>query len=201
MSVHRIDQAVILGLPISLDRFPILIEEHRRRYPDTFQLEQAGDALIENGLTAEGVIGFVRDVCGWGGYAGIGGRVLKNNPPQTITDSFQEALAHLEERPRRFGLALACINRLHGLGSPSFASKHLRFLRPDVCPVYDSILRDALPYAYDSDGYDAFAQDCVTIADHLREAQVPNAVDRVGGEWYAADVEAAIYAHVNQWLA
>ncbi len=191
----------MLGLSIPLDRFPPLIAEHLRRYPDTARVEKIGRDLVSNGLTSEDVKVFVAELCGWGGYAGIGGRVLKNNGVQAIVTSFQEALNHLNEQPPKFSLALACVNRLHGLGSTSFASKHLRFLRPDICPVYDAVLREALPYPFDPDGYDSFAQDCQAISGVLREVQVTNPVTRESGCWYAADVEGALFVHINQWLA
>jgi hypothetical protein len=195
----------MLGLTISLDRFSLLVAEHLRRYPDTARIEEIGRGLVSSGLTSnappKAVEAFVSEVCGWGGYAGIAGRVLKNNESQAITTSLRDALDYLNEQPPKFSLALTCVNRLHSLGSPSFASKYLRFLRPDVCPVYDAVLRDALPYSFDPDGYGAFAQDCLAIAGLLRDAQVVNPVTRENGGWYAADVEGALFVHVNQWLA
>lgn len=201
MTVIRLDGRVMLGLTIPLDRFPDLINEHVRRYPDTVRVEDIGKDLVTNRLKPEAVKTFVVEVCGWGGYAGIGGRVLKNNALNVIVTSLQAALDYLAEPQPKFSLALACVNRLYGLGSPSFASKHLRFLRPDICPVYDAVLRDTLPYPFDPDGYDAFAQDCRTIAGYLRDARIRNPVLREGEAWYAADVEAALFVHVNEWLA
>jgi hypothetical protein len=200
MTVFRINEGVMLGTTIPLDRFPTLIAEHVRRYPDTDRVERIGIGLAADGFTPKTVVEFVTEVCRWGGYAGIGGRVLRNNEPDVILRSLQEALGHLNEHPPRFSLALACVNRLYGLGSPSFASKHLRFLRPEICPVYDAVLRDALPYPFDPDGYEEFAQDCQTIARYLREAQI-NPAPREDDGWYAADVEAALFVHVNQWVA
>ncbi len=75
----------------------------------------------------------------------------------------------------------------------SFASKHLRFLRPDICPVFDSYLHDALPYTLDASGYSDFANDCAWLAHQLGANQIPNPRQRAGGVWFAADVEGAIY--------
>jgi Holliday junction resolvase RusA-like endonuclease len=113
---------------------------------------------------------------------------------------FRKALEHLAANPSRVGRALGEVNKLHILGTPSFASKHLRFLRPDVCPVFDSVLREALPYSFDADGYDRFATDCTQLSDILRARGIENPRERQHGQWFAADVEAALFAHVNVWL-
>lgn len=74
----------------------------------------------------------------------------------------------------------------------SFASKHLRFLRPDICPAFDSVLRQALPYRFDANGYSDFAQDSASLAHVLATNQIPNPY-RANGVWFVADVEAAIF--------
>jgi len=88
------------------------------------------------------------------------------------------------------------MNVLNGLGSPSFASKHLRFLRPEVAPVFDSVLHKALPYSPDPTGYAEFGRDCTLLAEALTARGIPNAFQRKDARWFAADVEAALYAHV-----
>jgi hypothetical protein len=74
----------------------------------------------------------------------------------TITDKvtlarLQIKHSHMPRPSLRFGLpprraALAAVNQLCCLGRPSFASKHLRFLRPEHCPVLDSVLATTLGY-------------------------------------------------------
>lgn len=141
----------------------------------------------------------MRAVCEWGGYAGVGGRVLRHNTIPHIREAFSEALSRLRSSEPDCKTALSVMNRVHGLGTPSFASKHLRFLRPTVCPVYDAILKVALPYSFDAKGYGEFAFDCAKLAKALSEAGIDNPTPK--NDWYVADVEAALFAHVNEWVA
>jgi hypothetical protein len=69
-------------------------------------------------------------------------------------------------------------------------------LRPEVAPVFDSLLREALPYSFDPEGYALFGRDCGILAEALTARGVPNAFQRDDGEWFVADVEAALYAYV-----
>ena len=80
----------------------------------------------------------------------------------------------------------------------SFASKHLRLLFPEYCPVLDSILSCRLGYALTADGYGAFARRCTDLAVELDQARV---VSTFPGRthWRPADVEAALFAWVNGW--
>jgi hypothetical protein len=144
------------------------------------------------------VSAFVSAVCGWGGYAGIGGRILKRNTTSSLRDALSNAIVHLNATPPNFERALTTINQLHSLGTPSFASKHLRFLRPDICPVFDAVLRDALPYSFDPEGYALFALDCLSLSDNLQNGQIKNPRNRPNGAWFAADVEGALFVHVNE---
>jgi hypothetical protein len=85
-----------------------------------------------------------------------------------------------------------------GIGAPSFASKHLRFLRPDVCPILDSVIAGNLTYASTSAGYAQYAADCLEIARVLENNGVPNPVLR-SDRWRAADVDMALYAALQGW--
>jgi len=201
MTVHRVNNDLLIGSSIALARFPILLAEHIRRYPTTGATENAGLAFIQAGLNDNEVAEFVRGVCAWGGYAGIGGRILQRNALDAIGEALREAYQLIVADPPQQGQALARINRLHSLGTPSFASKHLRFLRPEVCPVYDSVLRDGHPYPFDPDGYKEFSDDCRTVCFHLQNAAVVNPIQRLGEVWYVADVEAALFVEANGWVA
>ena len=102
-------------------------------------------------------------MCKWGGGARVYGRVLRDNTPRDISNAFILALGKLEVGPSGLAPALACVNEIIGLGI-SFASKHLRFLRPEICPVLDSRIREELGYKSTSAGYAQYAADCLEIA-------------------------------------
>ncbi len=200
MAIHLLGNDVIFGMPLPFARFTDLAREHLRRYPDTPTLEARGERLRANQLPETDVSAFVAAVCKWGGYAGIGVRILKRNRAPELRHALSQAIAHLETSPPDFERALTTLNQLHSLGTPSFASKHLRFLRPDVCPVFDAVLRDALPYPFDPEGYAQFASDCLSLSPMLQVRQVENPRGRPYGAWFAADVEAALFVQVNEWL-
>jgi len=159
-------------------------------------LEVEASELIRNDFPHSELAEFVRRVCQWGGYAGVAGRVLKHNSPDSLRDAFTLANAYLAGTKPRITDALTSLRDLHGLGL-SFASKHLRFLCPEYCPVFDQVLRDALCYTYNSAGYTKFAIDCRVVADALISASAPNPWLGRDCNWRAADVEAALFAHTR----
>jgi hypothetical protein len=107
-----------------------------------------------------------------------------------IAEALRRASSSLNEK--QLVDALTHVDKLRFL-DVSFASKHLRFLRPDICPVFDSILHDALPYKFDAGGYSDFAKDCESLARVLAANQIRNPRQRPGGAWFVADVEGAVY--------
>ena len=111
---------------------------------------------------------FIREVCKWGNYAGIAGRILAKNDINLICEIFAAASVRASNGTDFVDGALELVNRINGLGKPSFASKHLRFLWPEFCPVFDSILEDALKF-YDPfpRAYRQFAEDCESTAKAL----------------------------------
>ena len=120
--------------------------------------------------------------------------MLKNNTSKSIEYAFRSAYECLFARePAEIDQALVYINGIRGLGKPSFASKHLRFIAPSLCLVYDAILTDKLPYAFTPRGYKEFAQDCASIASSVNNARITNP-QRSDGSWKVADVESAIFA-------
>jgi len=188
----RKDSAYI-GIAIPLADFESLALRHLQKDPDTGAVEMEGRRLAENGFAPEATEAFVRSVCRWGGYPGVGGRVLKSNALDFISSTLREALALVRAANPDLVRALSTVNNIVGLRTPSFASKHLRFLEPRWCPVFDSYLRECLPYSFDPSGYAAFAADCATLARELGRRGAANPWPGRAGEWYAADVEASIY--------
>jgi len=139
-------------------------------------------------------------VCEWGGYPGTARRVLQGNPFPEIRRRFTRAIAALTPDEPNIQSALLEISRVRHLGL-SFASKHLRLLRPDVCPVLDSVLSEKLGYALSAPGYQRFSDDCLEVAAVLHRHGVSNPVGRDEGAWFAADVEMALFVYVKEQAA
>jgi hypothetical protein len=191
MSLTILNDTAYFGLSVPLPEFPALLQKHLELVQQTLAIEELGCELTRTDFAVDLVPGFVEAVCKWGGYSGIAGRVLKDNPIKHLQSSFKSATESLVAGD--VAKALIHVNSIHGLGTPSFGSKHLRFLRPDLCPVFDSLLRDALPYPFSPDGYAEFSRDCVVLGRALAERKVSNPRHRPAGAWFAADVEGALF--------
>ena len=189
-------EAAMFATSIQLSDFPALSMAHASKFPTTPSVESNAEQLRKNNFAEQDAASFVKGVCDWGGYSGVGGRVLKRNAHMEVAAALREADALLALSSPQIRKALERMNQLNCLGTPSFASKHLRFLRPDLCPVFDSFLQVALPYAFTPTGYQGFAFDCVQIATELNTRNVQGLPRRAQQLWFAADVEAAIYMHV-----
>ena len=192
MSLSILSGTAYLGVQIPLSSFPDLVREHLRENPATPNIEQLGTQLAAQNFPQKETAEFIREVCEWGNYAGTASRVLKDNPIAAICQSLQAATSILATG-NSAAKALTQVNAIRGLGSPSFASKHLRFLRPDICPVFDSVLQEVLPYSFDPDGYADFCDDCASLTKTLAGSNFNNPRTRQGGVWFAADVEGALY--------
>lgn len=190
------DRAVF-GTAVPIDSFPSLVRAHDGRFKQTETVEALGEEIIRDGFSPVLVSRFVREVCDWGGYAGISGRVLKRNTASDVAGALRSAYAHLCEPKPNVAAALSVVNTLNGLGTPSFASKHLRFLSPKQCPVFDSILQESLPYSFDAGGYTEFARDCSELAATLTASALPGLERRPNRAWFVADVEASLYAQIT----
>jgi len=192
------NDSVFFGIQVPFARFTALAEAHARANPDTPSIEVRGKKLIADNFPEPEIEPFVRAVCRWGGYEGIAGRVLRRNRRAQICVALREAASRIAETTPNVRAALESVNRLKDLGTPSFASKHLRFLFPEHCPVFDSLLQEALPYSFDPEGYGCFARDCSALATELSRRKVANPWSRRNGLWFAADAEAVLYAHVTK---
>ena len=166
-----------------------------------YALENLGDRLYQRYFSPNNldVPCFVKRVCEWGGYPGIYGRVLKNNTRREIADALNHAadLVYSED----VAGAIATVKTLNGLEA-SYASKHLRMLCSRECVAYDSVLMGKFAKCYgksDCYGYAEFCALCVELAKTLNKDYpgIPNA-EREGGEWRAADIEAAIFCKYHK---
>ncbi len=183
---------------VPLANFGGLIERHLYHYPNTPNLESEGFRLKSSNFAEQELEAFIRHVCAWGGYAGIGGRIINQNSIVKISECFRLAMTKLEVDIPDISGALQEINSIRGLGTPSFASKHLRFLRPDICPILDSIISKSLDYPFDKYGYQELSNDCAKIAALLQSNQIANPRHRDNNEWYISDVEMAIFSSLNK---
>jgi hypothetical protein len=197
MPFKILDSVAYFALAVPLHDFPQLLSDHLKDNPDTPEIELFGEQLTRTDFPAEKMPEFVTRVCSWGGKQGIRilDRVLISNKPEEISEALRKASSSLAVG--RLAEALTEVCKLKYL-KVSFASKHLRFLRPDICPVFDSVLHAALPYTPDETGYSVFAKDCVSLVKALAENQISSPRPRAGGAWFVADVEGAVYVFADR---
>lgn len=179
--------------------FSKLVEAHLNICKKTPDLEIEGSRLKSADFAEQQLEPFIRHVCTWGGYPGIGGRIIKDNSMTDISKYFSSAMAKLESDVPDISGALLEINFICGLGKPPFASKHLRFLRPDICPILDKKVRYGLSYPFNEHGYQALSNDYAKIAAALQYNQVANPRHRDGDKWYISDIDMAIFAYLSNW--
>jgi hypothetical protein len=191
------DQAIIVaGNPVLPGIFPGLVERHPQ-VEKTLLLEIEARRLLTTDFSREQLSKFIQGVCAWGGFPGTAERVLKQNPWPDIHRQFSSAIAALSLDPPDVKSALGAVRQVRHLGL-SFASKHLRLLRPDVCPVLDSTLSEKLGYPLDSRGYQRFSRDCQKVATLLQRHGERNPLGRDDGKWFAADVEMALFVFIKE---
>ncbi len=194
MNLRILNNRVYIGVSFNLSSFSEMIESHGDNFQDTLEMEDRYKDLINSPIDEyDSIAEYIKTVSKWGNYAGVGGKVLKNNTAEKIIAVFEAVRNILNSESPDLSLALSRINTLYGLGMPSFASKHLRFMLPEKCPVYDSILTDVLPYSFDPSGYATFAEDCKSLSIELCSRNIENPI-RKSVTWYAGDVEAAIFS-------
>lgn len=180
--------------------FPVLLAAYLKQNPSTPEVEQLGLALrASDPMKWDDLEAFMKKVGEWAGKTGprvILGQVLRGNTIE-IGRKVRDAIAHLRSAKPDPVAALEEMDKVKGL-DVSFASKHLRMLFPEYCPVLDSILSCRLGYAPTADGYGAFARRCTAIAGELNRTQITSTFPG-RTDWRPSDVEAALFAWVNGW--
>lgn len=187
------DIVVAGGEDISLISFSQLVTRHLKKFRATLDLEQEAITLRQQNLPDDNLKSFIRNVCTWGLYPGIAGRILNQNNISTIKQQFQKALNSLPD----VYSSLQSLNYIRQLGSPSFASKHLRFLAPEICPILDSIISSRLDYSFNARGYKQLSDDCAKVGALLSLRQITNPMNRPAGRWFVSEVEMALFAHLT----
>ncbi|MGB3717789.1 MAG: hypothetical protein WA996_25490 [Candidatus Promineifilaceae bacterium] len=122
--------------------------------------------------------------------------MLRGNDLPFVRDRFQTALELLDSETPDVAGPLEEVIRINGL-SISFGSKHLRFLRPDKCPVLDSVIGSGLGYPESTAGYRLYAADCQEVCEKLLSNGIVNPSRRKEGRWFAADVDMALFAFLQ----
>lgn len=194
----RITALIRQEVTIPYADFPKLLKAHLSRNPDTPALEIRGKQLrTSTPIKWTDLEAFIRDVCKWGNYASIADRVLQNNTPAEITQHVEDAISKLNSTTPDVVGALESVTKIKQL-DVSFGSKHLRFLRPEYCPVLDRILSGRLFYESSLIGYASFVTTCNDIAAKLNGANITCPFPGQA-TWRPSDVEAALFAWVNEW--
>ncbi len=199
MAVKITNSTIIIGVVLQPSDFTELVKHHPVKLSDTMELECEASDLRAAGFPGKELKSFIRGVCKWGGRPATAGKVLKskNNELSEIQSRFRKATNALSSDTPDVQGALDEIKKIYGLRT-SFGSKHLRFLRPDVCPVLDSIISNNLGYGAGEHRYKRFSDDCLRIAKTLEQHGVANPMGREGGKWFAADVEMALYTYLRK---
>lgn len=179
------DQVSFVRLELSSVEILGLLKKHAENYPGAPALEQRGIAIIKAGFPPVDAMAFIETIVRWGGGQRFVGRLLDQNSPGQIAYALQEANALLQS-----GQAAAAVSKLQQLRylGQSFASKVARFLSPNTAVILDEVIRSALGYRQNHEGYQEFLTDCQTV----QKVLAPNYP-----ELRICDVEAAIFAKIQ----
>ncbi len=177
----------------NLSDFSILTELHLNTIPGTRELEVKAQNLVTARLPGTMLQEFIESVHRWSGSFRNYYKVIENARPT----HFINALKALNASPPLIERALSSLLEIYGLGI-SYGSKHLRFLRPDLCPILDNIVWDKFKYSWDTRGYRLLQVDIMNIAKSLEENGIKNPMSRQNGQWYAADVDMAVFAFLQR---
>jgi hypothetical protein len=193
MIIEQEQKVGFLRLWIPLEEFPALLQWHYTEY-NTAEVEQHGAEVAAAGFPQDQLREFIRGVCRWGNYAGIGGRVLKNNQIEQLQETFSAAKRLLDDSQVSAAVAYFDAN-VHGLAF-SFASKHVKFLAPEKAVVLDEIISRRVGYTLDVTGYDELLADCRAMLDRVRSRKIPHPL---GGtrSWRVSDMEMVLFAKLR----
>lgn len=192
--------------------FPARVNSHLKMCPTTPTVETMGAALtaklIAGTATPAELWSFIRSVFDWGGKTGnrVRGNMQKNYNASFTMIQFAAAASALSavsaaSAPAALQTSLkssiSAINLVHGL-STSYGSKMLRFLRPDISGVFDSVISGYTGFSCDERNFASYAVDCLTVASNLGAAGIVN--PRNGTTtWRAGDVDQALFAFCQGW--
>lgn len=199
MKINLTQDKVSFETQVLFSDFKYLVDLHLYKVPGTKDIESLGKEAIRQNFAPLILEEFIKKICVWGGGKRILGKILSPDRDfSDIRDQFCEANRLLYSETYDVVGALNSINKITGLGQPSFASKMLRFMRPSICPILDSKV-NLLGYAGNVQGYKKYSLDCLAIASKLQEMGIANPMQRADNKWFASDVDMAIFAYLNNW--
>jgi hypothetical protein len=186
MAIVFIDQKIcFVRLELTPTEIPGLLQRHRENYPGAAPLEGIGNDLRAAGFEPAAAMEFVERVVRWGRGQRFVGRLLEQNTPAAIGSALRHANELLVNG--RTAEAVVSLQQLRFLGQ-SFASKVARFLNPDEAVILDEVIRTALGYRENQEGYQEFLDDCRAMLNLLTSHDLSLRV---------CDVEAAIFAKIQ----
>lgn len=154
--------------------------KHALEIEDEIQKKAAGGSLDKIDIET---------IVYWGRGFRLLGQVRKNSN-EYIRNCTADAINALDKKKPTE--ALDHINRIHGLRD-AFGSKVLAFLRPQICPVWDAVVKDCLSEAASPPrDYREFITLCEYIRSKLK-ADGPANPRGTGEDWYLRDIEMAIF--------
>jgi len=191
--------------------------QHLLRVENTREIEDYGKWLVQNeNITIENWLDFSQQVCQWGGKTGsrVFGQIKKNNP-EIVKSSFEEVKSLLKDDLISVHEVFNALKPINGLGSYSYASKHLRFLAPKRFPVFDSLIKKELqekhPRRLDRVLIETYFNICTQMAAELNNNNIRIGDDIIdcheldkkviddNKQWTPADVDMAHFAAIKKW--
>ncbi len=193
---------------LSYRQFPSKLAVHLLKAPNTLLIEYKWKQISSNPLTSANAWDFLKQVVDWGSVHWVNSKI-KSNTKNNVRLCLSTAKNHLAGPNPKIGNALAAVSNINGLGI-SFATKVVRFICPEHCPVLDKVIWQGMYMGCGANGstpptiangglknYTSYVTDIKAIAQKMKK--IPNPLGRPNGEWYPADVEMAIYAHLRGW--
>lgn len=184
------------GATLSVSDLAARVSYFLSHNPDTPAIERLGSSVRQSPEASTALVEqFSRRVFQWGGKTGnrVRGILTKHQSWEEIATAIRAASQALSGPIPNVRLGMLTLNTLKGLGSISYASKHLRFLLPTHCVTLDSLLCEDLACPATLSTYVRFCNECEEVANLLTDkmlATPPCGLER----WRAADVEIAIFA-------
>lgn len=181
---------LLVRLELDASRVPALLEAHQKQWsnPDPNDLEARAAELEQADFPPHECHKFFRTAIGWGRGHRFLGRASAKNRPETVARALRDAVHSVDQGDP--AEAVTRVQKLSYIGQ-SFASKLVRFLRPEQAVILDSVLRTNLGYAETKEGYATFIDDCRAIQRHLSDA---------GNALRLCDVEAAVFAQIQGYV-